>query len=110
MKISSISIASILVTGCVVALLPDASLAQSYPTNSGDSRDPFSRASAGDTSGLMQLINEAQLNGRGTRVTREAQNQQIDAATEDFRARQLKAWRERNQKNKPAAPATTPVK
>jgi hypothetical protein len=109
MKITSMSIASILVAGCAVSLLPSASFAQSFPNNNGDSRDPFSRAASGDQSGLMQLINEAQLRGRPT-ASVEVQRQQIDSAAEEFRARQLKAWKERNQRNKSATPVTAPVK
>jgi hypothetical protein len=106
MKISSLSLASILVTSCAISMMPLASFAQDFPTS--DNRDPFSRAASGDTSGLMQLINRAQSNGRP--VSRSAQNQQIDAAAEDFRQRQIRAWQERKNKTKvitPATPGTT---
>jgi hypothetical protein len=102
MKPSSILTISSLILGCTLTLIPTVTLAQSAGGfgNSGDSRDPFNRAASGDTSGLMQLINQAQAGARrnDSEYSR-GQQEQIDSATEDFRARQIQALR---QKNKPA--------
>jgi hypothetical protein len=99
---SSILTISSLILGCTLTLLPTVSLAQSAGGfgNNGDSRDPFNRAAGGDTSGLMQLINQAQAGSRRNDLEySKGQQEQIDSATEDFRARQIQAFR---QKNKPA--------
>jgi hypothetical protein len=92
--------------GVTAALTPSIASAQINNGfgNSGDNRDPFSRAGSGDTSGLMQLLNQAQLNGRNNPNAIADQQGQIDSATADFRARQMQVLRERNKK---AAPATT---
>jgi hypothetical protein len=95
--------------GLTVALFPTIASAQSAGFgNSGDNRDPFSRASTGDTSGLMQLLNQSQLNGRTNPNYTAEQKEQIDSATTDFRARQMQMLRNRNSKATPAA--TTPAK
>jgi hypothetical protein len=96
--------------GLTVALMPSIASAQYNGGfgNSGDNRDPFNRASSGDTSGLMQLLNQAQLNGRTNPNYSTEQQEQINSATADFRARQMQVLKERNKK---ATPATTaPVK
>lgn len=95
MKTSSILTASSLILGFSLTLIPTVSLAQFG--NSGDSRDPFNRAASGDTSGLMQLINQAQAGARrnDSEYSR-GQQEQIDSATEDFRARQIQALRQKN--------------
>ncbi len=91
--------------GLTVALVPTIASAQ-YSSggfgNSGDNRDPFNRASAGDTSGLMQLLNQAQLNGRSNPNAINEQQEQLNSATADFRARQMQALKDRNKKNVPA--------
>jgi hypothetical protein len=98
-----------IIFGLTLALVPTIASAQSAGFgNSGDNRDPFSRASTGDTSGLMRLLNESQLNGRNNPNYRAEQKEQIDSATTDFRARQMQMLRERNKKTVPAT--TTPVK
>ncbi len=71
--------------------------------NSGDNRDPFNRASSGDTSGLIQLLNQAQLNGRSNPNYNVEQQEQINSATADFRARQMQVLKDRNKKIAPAA-------
>ena len=96
MKTSSILTISSLFLGAVI-LIPNSAFAQSTPGgfgNGGDNRDPFNRASTGDTAGLMQLINQAQLSGaRNTPQYAQEQQEQLDSATEDFRARQQAALR-----------------
>jgi hypothetical protein len=107
MQISRILTATCLLFGCTVALIPAVTIAQSV--GGGDQRDPFSRASNGDASGLMQLINEYHLNGKNNdRKYADTQREQLNSATEEFRARQLQSLREqRNKKStlvKPAKP------
>jgi hypothetical protein len=95
-----------LLLGLSVALLPTMASAQYNNTFNGssDNRDPFSRASGGDTSGLLNLINQAQLNGKNNPNYSTEQREQLNSASEDFRLNQLKLIRERNKK---AAPATS---
>ncbi len=107
MKISSILTFSSLILGCTLTLIPTVTVAQSAGGfgNSGDNRDPFNRASGGDTSGLLQLINQAQLNGqRNNPAYAKEQQEQISSATEDFRAQQLQLLRQKSQKTTPSAP------
>jgi uncharacterized membrane protein len=89
-----------LLLGLSIALVPTIASAQfnSGFGNSGDNRDPFSRASGGDTSGLMQLINQAQLNGQTNPNYSRDQQDQLNSASSDFRARQIQSLRERNKK------------
>jgi hypothetical protein len=96
--------------GVTAALTPSIASAQFNNGfgNSGDNRDPFSRAASGDTSGLMQLLNQAQLDGRNNPNAIADQQGQIDSATADFRARQMQMIRERNKKTTPAT--TAPAK
>jgi hypothetical protein len=100
-QISRILTSTCLLLGCSVALIPSVTLAQSV--GGGDQRDPFSRASNGDASGLMQLINQSQLNGKNNDPSyANTQREQLNSATEDFRSRQLQSLREqRNRKNTP---------
>ena len=66
--------------------------------NGGDQRDVFGRAAAGDTSGVLNLINQAQLNSKTNPNYASQQREQITSATEDFRSQQLKVLRDRNKK------------
>jgi hypothetical protein len=97
-----------LLLGLSLSLIPTIASAQSNGTfgNSGDNRDPFNRATGGDTSGLLQLINQAQLNGKTNPNYSNEQREQLNSATEDFRARQLQVLRDRNKKAAPAAVVT----
>ena len=92
-----------LLLGLSVTLLPTIASAQYNNTfgGSSDNRDPFSRASGGDTSGLLGIINQAQLNGKNSNYGNE-QRDQLNSATEDFRAQRLRSLRERNKKVMPA--------
>jgi hypothetical protein len=105
MQISRILTSTCLFLGCTVALMPSITLAQSV--GGGDQRNPFNRASNGDASGLMQLINESQLNGKNNDPKyADTQREQLNSATEDFRARQLQSLREqRNKKSTSVKPA-----
>jgi hypothetical protein len=93
-----------LLLGLSVTLVPTSASAQYNNTFGGnsDNRDPFSRASGGDNSGLLRIINEAQLNGRSNSNYGAEQRDQINSATEDFRAQRLRLLRESNKKNTPA--------
>ena len=84
--------------GLFCCLIPTFASAQSTDTfgNGGDNRDPFSRASTGDTSGLLNLINQAQLNGKNNPNYNKEQSDRLNSATQDFRARQLQLLRTRN--------------
>jgi hypothetical protein len=92
-----------LLIGLSLAFIPTIASAQSslFGGNSGDNRDPFSRASTGDTSGLMQLLNQSQLNSKTNPNLANEQREQINSATEDFRTRQLQMLRDRNKKALP---------
>ena len=89
-----------LLLGLSVTLLPTIASAQYNNSfgGSSDNRDPFSRASGGDTSGLLNIINQAQLNGKSNPNYSIEQREQLNSATEDFRAERLRLLRERNKK------------
>jgi hypothetical protein len=90
-----------LLIGSLSAALPAA--AQSVNGSNGDSRDPFSRAAAGDQGGLMQLLHGVQ-NGaiRNDTEFNVQQQRQISGSTEGFRAEQLRRLRAQQQAKKPA--------
>lgn len=92
---TSLTVSSLILSSLI--LLPTTTFAQSTSGgfgNGGDNRDPFNRASTGDTAGLMQLINQAQLSGaRNTPEYAQEQQEQINSATAEFRARQQEALR-----------------
>jgi hypothetical protein len=92
-----------LLLGVSMTLIPTIASAQYNNTFNGgsDNRDPFSRASGGDTSGLLNIINQAQLNGKNPNYGNE-QRDQLNSATEDFRAQRLRLLREGNKKTTPA--------
>ena len=104
LKISHILTSTCLLLGCTVALMPTTTLAQSV--GGGDQRDPFNRASNGDASGLMQLINQSQLNGKNNDPNyANTQKEQLNSATEDFRSRQFQSLRQQlKSKNNPIKP------
>ncbi len=111
MKMTHSLVATLLLMGCTISLMPTITLAQSADGFGGDGdRNPFSRAAAGDTAGLMKLINEAQLNGKvkGSSYV-DSQKDQINSATEEFRVLQLQALQqERNRKSGAAVAAPKP--
>jgi aminoglycoside phosphotransferase family enzyme len=90
--------------GLSISLIPTLASAQ---FNSSDSTDPFKKAASGDTSALLNLVNQAQINSRINPNYDSQQQEQLKSATEDFRSRQLQVLRERNKKAVPA-PAATP--
>ncbi len=93
-----------LLLGLSLSLIPTVASAQATGTfgNNGDNRDPFSRASTGDTTGLLNLINQAQLNSNSNPNYSNEQRDQLNSATQDFRTRQLQVLRDRNKKTVPA--------
>jgi hypothetical protein len=93
-----------LILGLSLSLIPTIASAQSYGSfgSNSDNRDPFNRASSGDTSGLLNLINQAQLNSKTNPNYSTEQRDQLNSATEDFRARQMQVLRDRNKKTTPA--------
>jgi hypothetical protein len=97
----TLTLASLAVGGSLLAGLLSIQPAHAQFNGSGDSRDPFARAAAGDTSGLMGILQGLQ-NGRQrdpNEVARE-QGEQIDSAANDFRAEQLRRLREQGNKKK----------
>jgi hypothetical protein len=91
--------------GLSVSLIPTIALAQ---FNSSDSTDPFKKAASGDTSALLNLVNQAQINGKINPNYESQQQEQLKSATEDFRSRQLQVLRDLNKKAAPAPVITTP--
>jgi hypothetical protein len=87
-----------------LALVPTIASAQ-FSSNEGG--DVFKRAATGDTGGLLNLLNQVQLNGKINPNASSEQREQIKSATEDFRALQLQALQERNKKSivTPVAPS-----
>jgi hypothetical protein len=107
LQISRILTSTCLLLGCTVALIPSITLAQSI--GGGDQRDPFNRASNGDASGLMQLINESQLNGKNKDPNyANTQREQLNSATDDFRLRQRQSLIEQRKKRSTPVKSTNP--
>jgi hypothetical protein len=97
-----------LALGLLTALVPSIASAQYGGFGAGsDNRDPFSRAASGDTTGLMNAINQAQLTGRNNPNYSKEQSGRIDTESADFRTRQLQLLRQRNNQ-KPTAPVVAP--
>lgn len=89
----SFLLAGLMVGGAFTAglLTGQPASAQSVFGNSGDSRDPLTRASSGDTGGILQLMQNIQ-NGKlrdPSEFSRE-QGQQINGAASSFKAEQLR--------------------
>lgn len=84
-----------LLLGLSLSLIPTIASAQYNNTfnGGGDNRDPFSRATNGDASGLLNLINQAQLNSKNNPNFESEQREQLNSATQDFRTRQLQELR-----------------
>jgi len=90
-----------LLLGLSISLIPTIASAQynSGFGSSSDNRDPFSRANGGDTSGLLTIVNQLQLNSQTNPNYRKEQQEQLNLATENYRQRQMEALRARNQKS-----------
>jgi hypothetical protein len=78
-----------------LVLVPTIASAQ-FSNNEGG--DVFKRAAGGDTGGLLNLLNQVQLNGKINPNASSEQREQIRSATEDFRLLQMQALQERNKK------------
>jgi hypothetical protein len=89
-----------------LVLMPTIASAQ-FSNNEGG--DVFRNAAAGDTGGLLKLLNQVQLNGKINPNASSDQREQIRSATEDFRLLQMQALQERNKKAV-VAPVATPSK
>jgi hypothetical protein len=97
---------SCLLLSLSLSLIPTIASAQ-FSNNEGG--DVFKRAATGDTGGLLNLLNQVQLNGKINPNASSEQREQIRSATEDFRALQLQALQERNKKAN-VAPVAVPDK
>jgi hypothetical protein len=86
---------SCLLLSLSLALIPTIASAQ-FPNSDGG--DVFKNAAGGNTSGLLKLLNEVQLNGKINPNASSEQREQIRSATEDFRALQMQALQESNKK------------
>ncbi len=101
MKLSLTSACVLL--GLSISLIPTIASAQyNDPYSNNNGNDPFKRAASGDTSGLLNLINQAQINSKINPNYGNQQQEQIKSATDDFRALQLQVLREQSKKNNPA--------
>jgi hypothetical protein len=83
-----------LLVGSSLTALSQPSFAQS--SFGGDSRDPFSSASQGDSTGLLRLLNGIQ-NGRQTseKDFLSQKQTQLSGSAEDFRSQQLRRINEK---------------
>ena len=97
---------SCLLLGLSVALIPTIASAQFFNNEGGD---VFKRAATGDTGGLLNLLNQVQLNGKNNPNSSSEQREQIRSATEDFRLLQMQALKERSKKAV-VAPVVAPTK
>ncbi len=80
--------------------------AMAQSNTNGDNRDPFARASAGDTGGLMQILHGLQTGGvRNDSEFARQQQQQVSSSTANFRAEQLRRLRAQQQKPQATKPA-----
>jgi hypothetical protein len=86
---------SCLILSLSLVLIPTIASAQ---FSNADGGDVFKRASTGDTGGLLNLLNQVQINGKINPNASSEQREQIRSATEDFRALQMQALKERNKK------------
>ncbi len=79
-------VVGLLVSGSLTAL-SQPSFAQSF--GGGDSRDPFSSAASGDSTGLLRMLNGIQ-NGKQTseKDFLSQKQTQLSGSAEDFRAQQ----------------------
>jgi hypothetical protein len=95
-------------TFALVGLMSFAIVAPAMAQNntSGDNRDPFARASTGDTGGLLQLLHGLQTGAiRNDPEFARQQQQQVSSSTAAFRAEQLRRLRAQQQKPQASKPA-----
>ncbi len=90
-------VVGLLVSGSLSAF-SQPSLAQNNGSFSGESRDPFSSAGQGDSTGLMRLLNNVQSGSRTSEKDFLFQQQtQLSGSASDFRAKQLERLRQKKQ-------------
>jgi hypothetical protein len=97
---------SCLLLSLSLALIPTIASAQ-FSNNEGG--DVFKRAATGDTGGLLNLLNQVNLNGKSNPNYSSEQREQIRSATEDFRLLQMQALQE-SKKKATVAPVAVPSK
>lgn len=97
---------AVLLLSLSLSLIPSIASAQ---LGSNEGGDPFKRAATGDTSGLLNLLNQAQLNGKNNPNYSNEQREQITSATEDFRTLRLQMLRDRQKKAAITPTVVTPV-
>ena len=71
-----------------LALIPTIASAQ-FSNNEGG--DVFKRAATGDTGGLLNILNQVQINGKANPNAASDQREQIKSATEDFQVVRMQA-------------------
>ncbi len=87
-----------LLVGSSLTAISQPSFAQSNNPFSGESSDPFSRASQGDSGGLMRLLNNVQGSGKTSEKDFLFQQQtQLSGSAQDFKAQQLQRLRGKKQ-------------
>jgi hypothetical protein len=79
-----------------LVFIPTIASAQ-FSNNEGG--DVFKRAAGGDTGGLLNLLNQVQLNGKINPNASSEQREQIKSATDDFRLLQMQALQESKKKS-----------
>lgn len=91
--------------GLSLVLIPTIASAQFSNAEGGD---VFRQAATGNTSGLLNLLNQVQINGKINPNAISEQREHTKLAIEDFQAFQRQALQERN-KRAVGIPATTPT-
>ena len=87
---------SCLLLSLSLALIPTIASAQ-FSNNEGG--DVFKRAATGDTGGLLNLLNQVQINGKTNPNAASDQREQIKSATEDYQALQRQAFQQLKKKS-----------
>lgn len=86
---------SCLLLSLSLALIPTIASAQ---FSNGEGGDVFKRAATGDTSGLLNMLNQVQINGKINPNIASDQRAQVESAATDFRSLQMQALQQRNKK------------
>ncbi len=93
-------VVSLLVSGSLTALSQPSFAQSSF--GGGDSRDPFSSAASGDSTGLLRLLNGIQ-NGKQTseKDFLSQKQTQLSGSAEDFRTQQRIRLQQKKQQSQP---------
>ena len=89
-----------------LALIPTIASAQ-FSNNEGG--DVFKRAATGDTGGLLNILNQVQINGKANPNAASDQREQIKSATEDFQVVRMQALQQLKKKSI-VTPVVAPTK